>query len=234
MTIPSRSSGSAARTSGESSAPGLTLRARNVRSGRPCARSAARSARGLQRGAQPGAVRLVEPVVGRAERALGHPRQRLVAGHAAGRELQHGLEDRHDRALVGEQRLDLGALAVARELAGEPAVVAAALVAAGALRPVQRAVGELEQPHGLVPVVGEGGHAGRARERAPADEHLGDRRPRALGGLGRLRPVDARQDQRELLAAEPGDEVVLAHARSAAAPRRRRAPCRPRRGRRRR
>jgi hypothetical protein len=62
-----------------------------------------------------------------------------------------------------------------------------------------------------VPVVGERGHAGRARQRPPADEHLGDRRPRALGGLGRLRPVDARQDERELLAAEPRDEVALAH-----------------------
>jgi len=58
-------------------------------------------------------MRLVEPLVGRPERALGHPRQRLVAGDAAGRELQHRLEHRHDRVLARQQRLDLGALAVA-------------------------------------------------------------------------------------------------------------------------
>ena len=56
--------------------------------------------RGLERRPEPGAVRLVEPLVGRAERAVGHPRQRLVAGDAAGGELQHGLEHRHDRALA--------------------------------------------------------------------------------------------------------------------------------------
>ena len=157
---------------------------------------------------------LCEPLVGRPERSVGHPRERLVAGDAAGGELEHGLEDRDDRSLVREQRLDLGALPVARQVAREPAVVAAALVAARALGPVHRAVGQLEQAAGLARVGGERGDAGRARQRAAADLDGGDRGAGALGGLAGVVAVDAREDQRELLAAEPGDDVVLAHDRA--------------------
>ena len=133
------------RTSGESSAPGLTLRARNVRSGRPRARSAALRAAASSAGPRPARCAWLNHWSGGAERALRHAGERLVAGDAPGRELQHRLEDRHDRALAREQRLDLRALAVAGELAGEPQVVAPALVAPGALGPVHRAVGELQQ-----------------------------------------------------------------------------------------
>ena len=131
---------------------------------------AVRAQRGTQRGGlerrpEAGAMRLVEPLVGRPERPLGHPRERLVAGDAPGRELEHGLEDGDDRVLAREQRLDLGALAVAGELSGEPAVVAPALVAPGALGPVQGAVGELQQAPGVARVLRVRGHAGRAGER---------------------------------------------------------------------
>ena len=168
-------------------------------------RPAARPQRGAQRGrlerrAEPDAVRLVEPLVGRPERAVGHPGERLVAGDAARGQLEHRLEERDDRVLARQQRLDLGPLPVAGELAGEPAVVAARLVAAGALGEVERAVGELEQPRGLVRVLREGGDAGRAGERrrrrpgrprsprAPARRPPRRRRRPRRGGSGRTPP----------------------------------------------
>ena len=152
---------------GETSAPGLTLSARKVCSGRSARAQRGAHGRRLERRAEPAAVRLVEPLVGRRDGRVGHAGERLVAGHAARRELEHRLEDGHDRALVGEQRLDLGALPGAGELAGEPTVVAAALAAARPLGPVERAVGELEQPRGVARVGRERGDARRARQRPP-------------------------------------------------------------------
>ena len=235
ITIPARSAGARRGPRGESSAPGLTLRARNVRSGRPCGASAARSAAASSAGAEPGAVRLVEPLVGRAERAVGHPRERLVAGDAPRRELEHRLEDRDDRVLALEQRLDLGALPVAGELAGEPAVVAAgsgrgrsAWPGRARRRRARAAAPRRARPPGTRP---------RRAEQvsgAPPTRDLRDRRARALGGLRPALAAHAGQDQRELLTAEPRHEVALAHGSSAASPPRRRAPCRPRRARRRR
>ncbi len=154
---------------------------------------------------------LVEPLVRRPERAVRHARERLIAGDAPGRQLEHRLEDGHDRALLRQQRLDLRALAVAGQLARQAAVVAPALVAPGALRPVQRAVGQLEQAAGVALVVRVRRHAGRAGELPASDLYLGDRGACPLGCLGCVGAVDAREDERELLPAEARDDVVLAH-----------------------
>ena len=166
--------------------------------------------RGLELGAEAGAMRLGEPLVGRALGLGVHARERLVAGDTARGELEHGLEGGLDRTLA-QQRLDLLALLAGRGTAREVDAIAERAPAAGVLGGVERGVGAREQVGRVGRVLGMGRDAGGGGERAPADLHLGDRRAGALGRLAGAGGPDAGQHEHELLAAEAPDGVAVAH-----------------------
>ena len=236
ITMSLRSSGSTAATSGETSAAGLTLSVRNVPAGRPGTASATLDRARLERGAEPAAARLREPHVGRADRlGVQEARERLVAGDAARSPSstigwKTGVSASSRSSTSRTWSLLLGA----REQDDLARVEAADLRAPGALGPVQRAVGELEQAVAVRVVRREGGDAGRAGRRRAVDLQLGEREPAALGD--RVAPssrVDVGQDERELLAADArrrGRRAARLRAQHAA--RSPAAPRRPRRGRR--
>ena len=85
------------------------------------------------------------------------------------------------------------------------------------LDPVHGLVGRLDQPFGAVRDIGQRGDADRGRQRdaeavgfekpvgrEPIADALADRHGAVAGGVG--------QDERELVAAEPGDDVGFARA----------------------
>ena len=80
----------------------------------------------------------------------------------------------------------------------------------GALRPVERPLGELEERVGVVGVDRVDGDPGRAGELGSGGREPGDRGPHPLGDLLRVVRVGARQDQGEFLAARPGRGVPAA------------------------
>ena len=158
-------------------------------------------------------VRLREPLVRAAARLDVDAGEGLIAAGAARGELHDGLDDDLDRARAARQQLrDLVALLGFR--ADRAALVAHGPAPAGTLGEVQGRVGVLEQDGGLVPVDGARGDTRGRRERPATDGQLRDRRAGALGAvLGGLR-VGTRQDDHELLAAHPADDVVGAHDRA--------------------
>ena len=158
-------------------------------------------------------MRLGDPLIGAAAGLAVHARERLVAGDAAGGELEHRLEEGLDRALA-QERFDLVALLAGRVAAGEVVAVAERAAAARVLGRVEGGVGAGEQLGGVERVLGMAGDACRRRKRAAADLHVGDRGPGALGGLAGGGGVDAGHHEHELLAAQAPDGVAVAHHRA--------------------
>ena len=92
--------------------------------------------------------------------------------------------------------------------------VAHGLAAPGALRPVQRGVGVLEQHRGVDAVGRGGGHARGRGQRTAAHGQLGQGGTSALGTVLGGMDVGTRQDQHELLATEATDRVAAPHHRA--------------------
>ena len=187
-------------------------------------RASERSQRGLDRGglelgAEPAGVGLREPGRGRAVRRVREAREGLVADQPAGGERGDGLVERLDRPLL-EDALDLRAL---RGVAAEPDVVGVEAPRprlAGALRPVEGALGELEERRRR-----RRRRRGRRRRRRsrlssePAGESRAIGGPDPLGDLLRRLGRGAGQDQGELLAAGAGGDVASPDRSCEAAPR---------------
>ena len=126
------------------SAEGLTLTARWVPGGRPSRARAARIAAASSSGPSPQAFACANQVEGGPIRGIGEASERLVADQATGGQGGDRLEERLDGLLL-EDALDLGAL---RCVSGEADVIwieAARPRLSGALRPVERSLGQLEE-----------------------------------------------------------------------------------------
>ena len=157
-------------------------------------------------------MRLREPLVRPARRLALEARQRLIARRPAGGQLDDRLEHRAQRGRAAlEQRRDLVALLRLRH--DPPGHVTDGPPAARALGPVQRGVAVGEQLARVDAVGRRGGDTRRRRQRPPAHGQLGQRGARTLGAVLRALGVHARQDQDELLAAEPPDDVGRPHDR---------------------
>ena len=137
---------------------------RDVGSGRPALACESGADRGrLELGPEPAGVRLREPGRRRPIRGIGEASEPLVADQATGGQGGDRLEERLDGLLL-EDALDLGAL---RCVAGEADVIwieAARPRLSGALRPVERSLGQLEERSGVVGVDRIDSEAGRAAE----------------------------------------------------------------------
>ena len=207
MTTDDRSSGAPPSTTPETSARGLTLIARKVPAGRPGAASAAATAAASSSAPSPTRCACANHSSGGRASGL-QAGERLVAADATGRELEHGLEERHDHTGRLEQRLDLHALLARRAGAGRGARGSGR--SGGGRRPWPRRARRRRR------------RAARrrrprrpdARRRPPSTpaavpptHDLGDRGARPLGDLARLRGVHPRQHEHELLAAEAPDRV---------------------------
>ena len=163
----------------------------------PSRARAARIAAASSCGPQAAGVRLREPGRRGPLRGIGEASERLVADQAAGGEGGDRLKERLDGLLL-EDALDLGAL---RCVSGEADVIwieAARPRLSGALRPVERALRQLEERSGVVGVHGIDSEAGRAAEHsirwaragrshsAPARRSRGRRPHRCPAGSGRI------------------------------------------------
>ena len=228
--MPVRSSGSAARTGADSSARGEMFSARKVPSGRPGTANAARSASASSSSPSPTRCACANHSSGprrgsRSNRAsASKPPARPVASSTTGWKTIE----------IAPTPSSSSAATSLRCSASGPdgaAHVAHGLAAAGALRPVQRGVGVLEQHRGVDAVGRGGGHARGRGQRTAAHGQLGQRGTSALGavlgGLGRRRPAGSARTPRHR-----GDRPCRRRAPPSAAARRSRpARGRPRRGR---
>ena len=176
--------------------------------GRPTGSSAARIAAASSSGPEAAAVSLREPRLRRAPRRAREARQRLVSDQVPAGQVDDRLEDRLDRLRLRDQGGDLGRLPVgpgraprARGRSGACAACPAASPSTGRRRRAGR--GSRRPPR----------RPGRWRcppsRRASMSAHR-DSRDRFSGPLGdpvRDLAVGAREDQRELLAPDPGGGV---------------------------
>jgi hypothetical protein len=149
----------------------------------------------------------------RSRRAVGRgreARQRLVADDATRRQGDDGLEHGLDRLRL-EQCFDLLSLTLGPGGAHMLGVEPPGPPLARALGPVEGSVRELAQRRAVVRIPRIGGHAGGAGELEAMYRDGCDRRSRALRDRERGLRGGVRQDQRELLAADPCRRVRAAH-----------------------
>jgi hypothetical protein len=188
---------------------------------------AGRAVRGAQGGrerdrlelrAEADAGGLVEPRVGPprllvAERR--EARERLEADDAAAVQLDDGLEDGHDGLGHRQERLDLQALgAGGRRRRGALGVVLLDARAAAALGDLQRGRGELDEVLLGAGLARRADEAGRAGQAEVGREHALDGQARALGEVAHVRGLEVAQEQDELVPAQAGHGVGVAHRRA--------------------